>query len=105
MRALAPLLILLSGCGSIGVTIHNDTDTAVQVEGVGDKSLTVAAGERMRVEGLRALGEFVARDPGGAELARVTPSPPPRGGEVVWSMAGTVCYAEADYAAYYSVDP
>jgi len=94
---------LSAGCGSIGLTVHNDTEGAVTIEGVGEK-LTVAAGERVRVDGLRTLGELVAKDSTGAELQRVTPSAPPAGGEVVWSMAGTVCYAEADYGSYYSAE-
>lgn len=93
--------VLFVGCGSIGLTVHNDTDGAVTIEGAGE-TLTVAAGERVRVDGLRTIGELVARDSAGAELQRVTPTAPPAGGEVVWSMAGTVCYAEADYGTYYN---
>ena len=53
------------------------------------------------MDGLRSVGELIAKDTGGAEVARVTPGEVPGGGEVVWSMAGTVCYAEADYGSYY----
>lgn len=95
---------LLSGCGSIGLTVHNDTDRAVQIEAAG-KSFAVAAGERVRVSGLRSVGDLVAQDDAGVEFARATPETPPRGGEVVWSMGGTVCYAEADFGSYYNPDP
>jgi len=97
-------LVLLSGCGSVGLTVHNDTDGAVQIEGLSDP-LNLAAGERVRVHRRSPLGELVARDSSGSEIARITPDAPPRGGEVVWSMAGTVCYAEADFGSYYNPDP
>lgn len=105
MRLLLLIAVaLLSGCGSIGLTVHNDTDRAVQVEAAG-KSFSVAAGERVRVSGLRSIGDLVARNDAGVEVARATPEAPPRDGEVVWSMGGTVCYAEADFGSYYNPDP
>jgi hypothetical protein len=105
VRALSLLLVSLlcgPGCGGLGVglTVHNDTPSAVTVEGVA-KGFAVAPGERVRVESILALGELVARDAAGAEVARVAPTDVPTGGEVVWTLAGTVCYAEADYGSYY----
>jgi len=99
-----PLAALLVGCGSVGVTIHNDTDEALTVAGVGAPVL-VAAGERVRVDRVKAVTELVATTDAGVEVARDSVPEHPRDAEIVWAPGGTVCYAEADFGSYYSEDP
>lgn len=101
---LLALLFVLAGCGSVGVNVHNDTDEAITVSGLGSPVL-VAAGERVRVDRLRSVDELVATTDAGVEVARDSVAEVGRNTEIVWAPGGTVCYAEADYGSYYSPDP
>jgi hypothetical protein len=102
VRASLLAIVCLAGCSSGALTIHNPTETAVTVAGF-DDPVAVAAGERVRVDRIRAVPALVASGEGG-EVARIEAAELPQGGEGVWVLGPGACYAEADYGSYYRDD-
>lgn len=92
----------LGACSSTtALTIHNGTQGPVRIEGLPGGPVNIAAAEDRRVEGVTAHLKLKALRLDSTPIEEATIALPPPGGESVWSVGGTACFAEGDYSGYY----
>jgi hypothetical protein len=92
------LLLFAVGCGSgSALTIHNGTDQTLTVQGLPGGPVTVAPGA-LHFERKLDTKLSLTAGPHSTEVPSMR-----AGGGAIWSIGGTACFVEADFAQYYEL--
>lgn len=96
--------LLLGGLAcnaSTALTVHNGTAETVRIDGLDGGAKQIPPSETLRFEGITSDLRLRALRPDGSTVEQSELPLAPPGGESVWSVGGTGCFAEGDYSSYY----